>query len=128
MSQSVALKAVRFIREFRRQNPNMVIGLAETFLLVIEKPGIKMAEIEEEADIAQSSSSRYAAELGKYGRNRQPGLQLIEKVKDPVDWRQYRLYPTKKGKAFAKQLFDIIDPDNDFQTFTADELKVPRFD
>lgn len=65
---------------------------------------VPMPEISREVGLAQSSTSRNIALLGKIHRKGRPGLELIESSEDIMDRRTKLVSLTSRGKRFIQQL------------------------
>lgn len=103
--------AAAFVGAFRSLYSEMPMQQAHLLLLVATKPGITMAELSEELDMAQSSTSRNVAALSKFHRLGQPGLNMVEAASDPRDPRRRIIFLTNEGKAFVTQLLRTLNPD-----------------
>lgn len=118
--------ARKFIQLLRQQNAEMPMQQADVLLAIARKPGLTMAELAEECDMAQSSCSRNVAALSEYHRLGKPGLGLVEAVIDPREPRRRAIFLTQKGKVFVTELMRTIDPSFSFDRDTDARVEVKR--
>ena len=118
--------AQRFIRLLREQQSDMPMQMTDVLLVIARRPGLTMAELSEEVDLAQSSCSRNVATLSEYHRLGKPGLGLVEAIIDPREPRRRAIFLTQKGKVFVTQLMRVLDPDFSFDRDTDARVEVER--
>ncbi|TWG60756.1 helix-turn-helix domain-containing protein [Aminobacter sp. J44] len=119
-------RASKFIQLLRKHQTDMPMQMADVLLAIARRPGLTMAELAEEVDLAQSSCSRNVAALSEYHRLGKPGLGLVEAVIDPREPRRRAIFLTQKGKVFVTQLMRAIDPDFSFDRDTDARVEVAR--
>ena len=110
-------QAVRLIEAIRAAGELMPLQTAHTFLCVLQRPGMTMAELGKLVGLSQSSISRNVASLGEWHRLGKPGYKLVETVQDRDDPRKLRVYPSAKGRTIGAQILQILDPE-----FPADQM------
>jgi len=125
-SNEAYASAQRFIRLLRDQQSEMPMQQADVLLAIARRPGLTMAELAEEVDLAQSSCSRNVAALSKYHRLGKPGLGLVEAVIDPREPRRRAIFLTQKGKVFVTQLMRVFNPDFSFDRDTDARVEIER--
>lgn len=118
--------AQQFIRLLRNQQNEMPMQQADVLLTIARRPGLTMAELAEEVDLAQSSCSRNVAALSDYHRLGKPGLGLVEAVIDPRNPRRRLMYLTQKGKVFVTHLMRTLDPSFSFDRDTDARVEIER--
>lgn len=119
-------RARKFIQLLRKQQSEMPMQQADVLLAIARRPGLTMAELAEEVDLAQSSCSRNVAALSDYHRLGKPGLGLVEAVIDPREPRRRAIFLTQKGKVFVTELMRVIDPSFSFDRDTDARVEVER--
>jgi DNA-binding MarR family transcriptional regulator len=92
------------INAFLSVKATMPAQLINTFLLVLEEPGLPVTEYAAKLGMAQNVMTRHLLDLGSEGRNHEQGLGLIVQKVDAVDARRKLAYLTPKGRAVASQL------------------------
>lgn len=102
-------RGLRFVRLFRLLNGEMPMQQADMLLTIARKPGIGMAELEQQLQMAQSSISRNIAALSRFQRLDEPGLDLIEAQIDPRAPKKRIFFLTPKGKQFVTRLLKVMD-------------------
>lgn len=76
----------------------------EVFLLVAEKGRCTYEEIQEELNLANSSTSRTVHALGATHRKGYDGLDLLQVTRDPDEGRRYLVTLTPKGEKLKRTL------------------------
>ena len=99
------LHAFDLLRTLDREIPGQVVSAF--FYVASHNPCHKQA-LEEDLGFETSSGSRTTSWLSDYHRLGKPGLGLIEKYKDPSNWRRILLKLTPKGEALAEQMKELI--------------------
>lgn len=108
-STSPALfKLLRVTEKCRELATNMEAQTLQCLLLVAVKPGIRQAELVELVGLAPSSVSRNVAMLSEIFRPGIPGLGLVHSYIDPNNRRNRIIELTEKGKAFLREIEQII--------------------
>ncbi|PYF10328.1 DNA-binding MarR family transcriptional regulator [Rhodobacter viridis] len=104
----------RIVEEIRDQYPRMELGQVAVLLSVLSDPGMRATDLRSRVGLQKSALSRNVRALSQTsylqdedGGQRQ-GLNLIVQAIDPFDSRAHLLNPTKKGKALAKKLSDML--------------------
>jgi len=97
-------RAVLFVEEFRKINPELGMHTALMLLLIAQKPGINLKELGRATGMAKSSVSRNIAILSKeYG-----GKGLVTMTEDPVDRRNKQLKLTIDGERLVRSILHYI--------------------
>ena len=99
------LHAFELLRTLEREVPGQVVS---AFLYVASHNPCHKQAVEEDLDFKTSSGSRTTDWLSDYHRLGKPGLGLIEKYKDPSNYRRVMLKLTPKGEALAEQMKELI--------------------
>ena len=102
---SKLLHAFDLLRTLDREMPGQVVS---AFLYVASHSPCHKQALEEDLDFKVSSGSRTTDWLSDHHRLDKPGLGLIEKYKDPSNWRRVLLKLTPKGEALAEQMKELI--------------------
>lgn len=116
----------QIVRLFREQQNEMPMQQADVLLTIARRPGLTMAELSEETNLAQSSCSRNVAALSDYHRLGSPGLGLVEAVIDPRNPRRRMMFLTAKGKVFVTHLMRVLDPTFSFDRATDAKVEVEK--
>jgi len=66
-----------------------------------------MKELETASGITLGSVSRNLMALGKWHRHQVPGLELVETIDDPREYRRKVAFLTNKGRQFVSDLVSI---------------------
>lgn len=97
-------KAVLFVEEFRKVDPELGMHVALMLLLIAQKPGINLKELTQATGLVKSSVSRNIALLSKeYG-----GKGLVTMTEDPVDRRNKNVKLTLEGERLVRSLLHYI--------------------
>lgn len=81
------------------------LQLASTLLWIASHNGCRQGDLVEATSMSPSSVSRNVTWLGPRHRlEHRSGLKLIRRERDPVDYKQWRLYLTPKGEQFTRLL------------------------
>lgn len=109
MSAKVRAKGIfRALERLRELDPEMQLQAVQTFILVAGNPGISMQELQARLKLASSSVSRNVASLGRYGRSKYSGHELVDAQEDPADRRSKLVFLTARGhRMFADIVRDI---------------------
>lgn len=115
-SQEIA-KLIRIIRLARHvgnvKRPDgkwidlMTPQALQILLEIALHPGITMKELETASGVALGSVSRNLMALGKRHRLQTPGLELIETIDDPREYRRKVAFLTIKGRRFVSDVLSI---------------------
>ena len=115
-SQEIA-KLIRIVRLARhvgnvKQADGKWIDLMtpQTLQILLEvsmHPGITMKQLVTASGVAQSSVSRNLMVLGKWHRSHEAGLDLVETIDDPREWRRKAAFLTVKGRKFMSDVLSI---------------------
>ncbi|WGJ15090.1 helix-turn-helix domain-containing protein [Methylocapsa sp. D3K7] len=76
-------KAISFLGEFRKFNPDVTANTILTFLHVAKQPGITQKDIMKALGLADSGQSRTVATLSKYGDRGRAGWNVVDLDEDP---------------------------------------------
>ena len=94
-----ALKlAESILDELAKLDPSMSVQRAKVLLMIFQEDGLSNDDISRRAGIEQSKVSRDVQSLSAQNRQLQPGLGLVEEVRDAVNRRIFRRYVTDVGK------------------------------
>lgn len=93
---------------FRGQDGEMPIQQILTFCWVALNEGGVQRDLCSALDMPHSTASRNIAALSTVHRLGKPGLGLITWVESPDDRRAKLLMLTEKGRAFARQVLDLL--------------------
>jgi DNA-binding MarR family transcriptional regulator len=87
---------------------NITLHTLETFLAVAEDEGLTVTEYARKLQTSLNTVSRQLLDLGIRNRKKEPGWNLVEPTRDPMNLRSkpYRLTP--KGRALASKIADIM--------------------
>lgn len=97
-----AIKAVRMVDE---TIPTQTLA---AFLIVAMEEGQTVGAISEKLGLAETSGSRNIKALSDWDWKKRTGLKLIEYGHDPMHESRKPVFLSKKGKALAEQLANII--------------------
>ena len=95
------LKAFELLRLMDREIPGQLVS---AFLYIASHNPCHKQALEEDLDLATSSSSRLVDWLSHYHRLGKPGLGLVIKSKDPTNFRRIIVSLTPKGESLARQM------------------------
>jgi DNA-binding MarR family transcriptional regulator len=95
------LKAFELLRLMDREIPGQLVS---AFLYIASHNPCHKQALEEDLDLATSSSSRLVDWLSHYHRLGKPGLGLVTKTKDPANFRRIIISLTPKGESLARQM------------------------
>lgn len=113
--------ALKFLAALREIDPYLPSQTAETLLVVANRPGLTMAELEKETGLAQSTISRNVASLSKWHRIGKEGYDLVEAVDDPRERRRKIVFLTVKGQRLVQKIMQTMDPDFELKSPTSRE-------
>lgn len=99
MATSPLTKAILFVEEFRKIDPELPMQIALIFLLIAQKPGINLREIGQLTGLAKSSVSRNVALLSK-----EFGKGLVTYREDLADRRNKVINLTPEGERVLASL------------------------
>ena len=106
-------QAIEFFRSFDNENtkeiPAQVIA---TFLYVASHDDCNKIDLEKSLNMSSASGSRNTDWLSDQHRLAKPGLGLIIKYRDRTNRRKQVLQLTAKGRQLAKELKNILYPEN----------------
>lgn len=102
-------KMVRAIEAFRQLNKDMLANEMMAFLLVAERNGISMTELQDVLDLSKAATSRNVNFLSQHGANSRDGLKLVITTENPENRRQKLVHLTPRGKALKRQIESLLD-------------------
>lgn len=103
MALNPLTRAILFLEEFRKIDPELPMHSALILLLVARKPGINLKELVQETGLGKSAVSRNVASLSKeYGKG------LITYSEDPLDRRNKVIKLTLEGERTVRSLLHYI--------------------
>lgn len=70
--------------------------------------GVSLQELAERCDVSSAAITRIIQELGEFNRKAEPGLKLVEYNVQLADRRFKPVVLTKKGRALAARLANIM--------------------
>jgi DNA-binding MarR family transcriptional regulator len=94
--------AITLLAGLRQLDSEMTLQVAQCFLAVASHPGMTVREMAAVAEVEESTASRNAGILGRYGRGAKEGYRVIEFEDDPNDRRVRRLRLTDKGRRLLR--------------------------
>lgn len=98
--------------EFRRLNPSMPVTQIQAFLMVVvDENDMSMSEFAKRSNLKISTTSRYLLDLGTPRHSEDTAYDLIVRGVDPTEPRRARYSLSRKGKALANRLSDILKDD-----------------
>ena len=104
MAMKPLSRAIMFVEEFRKVDPELPMHSALILLLIAQKPGINLKELVQATGLVKSSVSRNVAALSKeYG-----GKGLITMTEDPMDRRNKVVKLTLEGERMVRSLLHYI--------------------
>lgn len=100
-------RAVLFVEEFRKIDPELPMHTALILLLIARKPGVNLKELVQATGLGKSAVSRNVALLSKeYGKG------LITYKEDLQDRRNKVINLTNDGERMVRSLLLYIDPES----------------
>lgn len=104
MAMKPLTRAILFVEEFRKIDPELPMHSALILLLIAQKPGINLKELTQATGLVKSSVSRNVASLSKeYG-----GKGLITVTEDVIDRRNKVIKLTTEGERTVRSLLHYI--------------------
>ena len=107
-------KLAEIVRELRRTYPRMELGQLHVLMLVLAKPGVRIADLVAATKLTKSAISRNTLALAQQSYldgadgERAAGLDLLTGTPDPEDARSKLIAPTVKGWLLAEILSGIM--------------------
>lgn len=95
---------IKVLETLREVDSELPIQMAQTLLVVAQRPGITIQDISKDTGLSQASASRNVQALGKWHRLGKPGFNLVEGVEDPHDTRRKIVFLTKEGRELVGKL------------------------
>ncbi|WP_043879569.1 MarR family winged helix-turn-helix transcriptional regulator [Azorhizobium caulinodans] len=102
-NQSSLTKAILFVEEFRKIDPELPMQVALILLLVARKPGTNLKELVQATGLGKSSVSRNIAALSK-----EHGKGLITYSEDLLDRRNKVCRLTPEGERVVRSLLHYV--------------------
>ena len=99
---------MKVLDAIRGDEIDMSMQQAQAFLAVIMRPGLTMQNMADMVGMSQSSCSRNVAALSKEHRLHKPGLNFVEAIQDPVEWRRKVMYLTPLGVLRARKVIEAL--------------------
>ena len=96
---------MNLIRVLDPETPGQVVV---AFLYVASHNRCHKQALEQALQLSTASASRCCDYLSKQHRLGKPGLDLVDKVRDPSDGRRLELHLTPRGELIAQQLKEVI--------------------
>jgi DNA-binding MarR family transcriptional regulator len=93
---------------FSEVDAAMPIQVAQTFLMVVNNEGCSLTDIYKQTGWSLSTISRHLLDLGERDRYKNPGHNLIESRRDPMELRKNVYTLTPKGKKLAQKLLHLM--------------------
>lgn len=109
MPQSPMTRALLFVEELRKLDPELPVQHAAILLLVAREEGISQVAVAQALDLSKSAISRAFDKLGSKGSALKAGLELIEVRDGLVDTRQRQAFLTAKGKRCLNTLMHLME-------------------
>lgn len=107
-------RMARALETIEKSYPNMTMKQLRVLFQVLDKPGVKMADLVRELDVPKATLSLAARSLGSGAfhddgsGSQKRGLDLISAVDDPFELRSKLLAPTARGRALGEKLEKIL--------------------
>lgn len=101
-------KVAIILSAFKEVDESMQIQLAMTFLMVAMHEGCSLTDIYKQTGWAISTISRHLLDLGERNRNKNPGLNLVESRRDPMELRKNIYTLTPRGRKLAGKLVSLV--------------------
>jgi len=99
-------RAILFIEEFRKIDPEIQMHTALMLLLIARKPGLNLKDLVTATGLGKSAVSRNIASLSKeYGKG------LITYAEDPLDRRNKVIKLTPAGERVVNSLLHHVEPE-----------------
>lgn len=95
------------IQRLRAIDPEMPMQTALLFLLVAQRPGLTMKELQRAMVTSQASISRNVATLSRWARFDKRGHDLLIAKEDPRERRRKVVFLTQRGELLARELAQI---------------------
>lgn len=104
-----ALERVKLLlTAFKEIDETMPIQIAITFLEVAIHEGCSLTDIWKKTGWSQSTLSRHLLDLGERDRHKNPGLQLVESRRDPLELRKNIYTLTNRGRKLSQKLITLL--------------------
>lgn len=103
-------KLIRVVEKLRSYDAEMQAQTIQLLLTASQDKsgvGMPMATLADKVGLAQSSCSRNVAALGRVNRRKEPGLNLLVAVEDPLDCRRKLVRLTPKGQRLIDELTEL---------------------
>lgn len=120
--QKCLYRVSRILATFQAMNRSMTVEVANVFLLVCLKEGLRLTDYAKETGLSQSTISRYLLDLSTYRRDlsqdaseegdtegRKESYGLVRSEVDPLELRAKRYYLTTRGKALMTRVLAICE-------------------
>ncbi|QJE72461.1 hypothetical protein HHL28_04535 [Aerophototrophica crusticola] len=108
MDQGAVRAAGRMVAHFRALDAE-IGAVAMAILLVVAEAGeIGMKDIAQRVGVVKSSVSRTVALMSRTGHKGANGHDLLAWREDPADRRNKRVFLTRKGQDFMRQLTGLL--------------------
>jgi len=102
-SSTALSRAILFLEEFRKIDPEMPMHTALLFLLIAREPGINLKRLSHLTGLGKSVVSRNITLLSEeYGKG------LVYYREDPVDRRNKMLFVTAAGERVTQTLAGLV--------------------
>lgn len=102
---------ITMMKEVRRHGDMLTPQAIQMLFEVALEPGVTMQTLEKRLSTSHASVSRTLSALSKWHRLGKPGLDMIEKVQDPVESRRQIVFLTNKGREFVEECLGATCPD-----------------
>lgn len=106
--QRVINKLIIVLQEMQKIDEAISLQLCITFLLVAQNEGCSLTDIWKQTGWVQSTVTRHTLDLAQFNRHKQPGYNLIQSERDPMELRKNIYTLTGKGKALYKKLTELM--------------------
>lgn len=125
MDQGAVRAAGQVVAHFRTLDPEIGAVAMAILLVVAESGEIGMKDIAQRVGVVKSSVSRTVALMSRTGHKGAAGHDLLTWQEDPADRRNKRVFLTRKGQEFMRQLAGLVHPDGIAEATAASTLPAP---
>lgn len=109
MTDTVMWKLCRIHELFREKDVEVPGQLVSVFCFIASHNPCNMQAIVQELNLSNNSVSRNTDWLSNYHRLGKPGMGLITKTKDPLNYRRRICKLTKKGEEMVDTIKKILN-------------------
>lgn len=89
-------------------HPVLPVSYVDAAVAVATDEGLTVAEYADKAGLSPTVMTRNLLDIGQINRKREPGLQIIEQVRDPYDLRKHRAKLTPQGRKIMHDVVKVL--------------------